>query len=235
MSRKSRFSFEVKLKAVKQYLNGERNYPSIANALDVPDSTIRMWVKAYQVDGEGALKSHKRNKRYSKELKLECAAAYLAGKGSYLDLANRFGLRSTCQLRQWVIKYNSHQELKDHDPISEAYMTSRRKTTLEERQRIVTYCKKHNWNYKETAIKYGCSYAQVYNWCKKYQVQGSKGLKDKRGHCLKESDLTETERLKREVEHLRVQNQIKDREIAFLKKVKDLERTWLLDNQSKGK
>ena len=35
MSRKSRFSFEVKLKAVKQYLNGERNYPSIANALDV--------------------------------------------------------------------------------------------------------------------------------------------------------------------------------------------------------
>lgn len=235
MSRKSRFSFEVKLKAVKQYLNSERNYPSIANALDVPDSTIRMWVKAYRVDGEDALKSHKRNKRYSKEFKLECAAAYLAGEGSYLDLANKFGLRSTCQLRQWVIKYNSHQELKDHDPISEAYMTSRRKTTLEERQRIVTYCKKHNWNYKETAIKYGCSYAQVYNWCKKYQVQGSKGLKDKRGHCLKESDLTETERLKREVEHLRVQNQIKDREIAFLKKVKDLERTWLLDNQSKGK
>ncbi|OYS00699.1 hypothetical protein CBF64_01000, partial [Lactobacillus taiwanensis] len=56
MSRKSRFSFEVKLKVVKQYLNGEENYPSIANALDVPDSTIRMWVKAYQVDGEDALK-----------------------------------------------------------------------------------------------------------------------------------------------------------------------------------
>ena len=235
MSRKSRFSFEVKLKAVKQYLNGERNYPSIANALDVPDSTIRMWVKAYQVDGEDALKSHKRNKRYSKEFKLECATAYLAGEGSYLDLANKFGLRSTCQLRQWVIKYNSHQELKDHDPIPEAYITSRRKTTLEERQSIVKYCKKHNWNYKETANKYGCSYAQVYNWCKKYKAQGSKGLKDKRGHRLKESDLTETERLKREVEHLRVQNQIKDREIAFLKKVKDLERTWLLDNQSKGK
>uniref|UniRef100_UPI003F56C589 helix-turn-helix domain-containing protein n=1 Tax=Lactobacillus acidophilus TaxID=1579 RepID=UPI003F56C589 len=192
-------------------------------------------VKAYQVDGEDALKSHKRNKRYSKEFKLECATAYLAGEGSYLDLANKFGLRSTCQLRQWVIKYNSHQELKDHDPIPEAYMTSRRKTTLEERQSIVKYCKKHNWNYKETANKYGCSYAQVYNWCKKYKAQGSKGLKDKRGHRLKESDLTETERLKREVEHLRVQNQIKDREIAFLKKVKDLERTWLLDNQSKGK
>ncbi|OYS04304.1 transposase, partial [Lactobacillus taiwanensis] len=34
---------------------------------------------------------------------------------------------------------------------------------------------------------------------------------------------------------LKMQNQIKDREIAFLKKVKDLERMWLLDNQSKGK
>lgn len=47
MSRKSRFNFEVKLKVVKQDLNGKRNYPSIAKSLDIPDSPIRMWVKVY--------------------------------------------------------------------------------------------------------------------------------------------------------------------------------------------
>lgn len=66
-------------------------------------------------------------------------------------------------LKQWVIKYNSHQELKDYNPIPEAYMTKRKKTTLEERKQIVEYCKNHEWNYKETALKFDCGYAQVYN------------------------------------------------------------------------
>ena len=99
----------------------------------------------------------------SKDFKLKCIAAYLNGEGSYDYLTNKFGLRSAAQLKQWVIKYNSHQELKDYNPILEAYMTKRKKTTLEERKQIVKYCKDHQWNYKEAALKFGCSYAQVYN------------------------------------------------------------------------
>lgn len=235
MSRKSKFSYEVKLKAVKQYLNGEGSQQSIAHVLGISQTTIRNWIHSFKIQGKEALKPSKYNQRYSKEFKLKCVAAYLAGEGSYLDITNKFGLKSEKQLRNWVIKYNSHQELKDYDPAPEAYMTNRKKTTLEERKIIVNYCKKHNWNYKDTAVKYGCSYAQVYNWCKKYKNQGSEGLKDKRGHHLKESELSETEKLRREVKRLEMENQIKDREIAFLKKVKELERTWLLDSQNKDK
>ena len=162
-------------------------------------------------------------------------AAYLTGKGSYNSLTHKFCLRSSNQLKQWVIKYNSHQELKDYNPAPETYMTKIKKTTLEERKQIVEYCKDHEWNYKEAALKFGCSYAQVYNWSKKYREQGFKSLEDRRGRHLKVTKLSETQRLKREVEQLKRENKLKDQQIAFLKKVKELERMCLLDNQSKDK
>lgn len=61
------------------------------------------------------------------------------------------------------------------------------------------------------------------------------GLADRRGHRLKEAELSETQRLKREIEQLKKENDIKDQEIAFLKKVKELERMCLLDSQNKDK
>lgn len=235
MSRKSKFSYEAKLKAVKQYLTGEGSLTSIAKALGAGTESLHQWVHAFKAQGPKALKPHNNNQRYSKDFKLKCVAAYLIGEGSYNQLANKFGLRSSKQLKQWVIKYNSHQELKDYDPIPEAYMTKRKKTTLQERKQIVEYCKNHEWNYKKTAFKFGCSYAQVYNWSKKYREQGANSLEDKRGHRLKESELSETQRLKREVEQLKRENELKDQQIAFLKKVKKLERMCLLDSQNKDK
>ena len=235
MSRKSKFSYEAKLKAVKQYISGEASPASIAKVLGAGKTTLRQWVYAFKDHGPEALRPHKYNQRYSNDFKLKCIAAYLNGEGSYDYLTNKFGLRSAAQLKQWVIKYNSHQELKDYNPILEAYMTKRKKTTLEERKQIVKYCKDHQWNYKEAALKFGCSYAQVYNWSKKYSAKGTDGLADRRGHRLKEAELSETQRLKREIEQLKKENDIKDQEIAFLKKVKELERMCLLDSQNKDK
>lgn len=74
-----------------------------------------------------------------------------------------------------------------------------------------------------------------YNWSKKYSAKGTDGLADRRGHRLKEAELSETQRLKREIEQLKKENDIKDQEIAFLKKVKELERMCLLDSQNKDK
>ena len=235
MSRKSKFSYEIKLKAIKKYLNGEASVLSIAKLIGADESTLRHWIHAFKAQGPEALKPHNNNQRYSKEFKLKCVAANLTGKGSYNSLTHKFCLRSSNQLKQWVIKYNSHQELKDYNPAPEAYMTKIKKTTLEERKQIVEYCKDHEWNYKEAALKFGCSYAQVYNWSKKYREQGFKSLEDRRGRHLKVTKLSETQRLKREVEQLKRENKLKDQQIAFLKKVKELERMCLLDNQSKDK
>lgn len=57
-----------------------------------------------------------------------------------------------------------------------------RRTTIEERREIVTYCLEHNHDYKGTADIYEVSYSQVYSWVKKYEANGEEGLTDKRGH-----------------------------------------------------
>ncbi|MEG2410144.1 MAG: helix-turn-helix domain-containing protein [Erysipelotrichaceae bacterium] len=60
-------------------------------------------------------------------------------------------------------------------------MTKGRKTTIEERQEIVKYCKEHDNEYKLAAEHFDVSYAQVYQWVQKYNEQGESSLEDKRG------------------------------------------------------
>lgn len=230
MSRKSKFSAEEKLAAIKLCLTGGKNNSQVAKIYGVTKSTIRLWRKQYLYNGIQGLESIKRNQIYSKEFKLQLVKKYLSGEGSFLDLAAKYGLRSQTQLKQWVIKYNSHVELKDYDPKSEVYMAaSRRKTTQEERQEIVDWCLNHDKNYKLTAEKFSCSYAQVYNWVKKFISQGKDGLIDKRGHHKSEEELTELEKAEREIAKLKHQLKMARTEIEFSKKLQKLERELMLE------
>lgn len=101
---------------------------------------------------------------------------------------------------------------------------ARRKTTMEERREIVTYCLNHNRDYKGTASVYEVSYSQIYSWVKKYEVNGEEGLADRRGHHKTEDEVDELERLRRE--NIRLKRQLEERDMAveLLKKVKEFER-----------
>jgi transposase len=101
---------------------------------------------------------------------------------------------------------------------------ARRKTTLEERKKIVEYCLKHNHDYKGTASKYDVSYSQVYSWVKKYDADGEDGLCDRRGHHKTDDEVDELERLRRENLRLKRQLEEKDMIVELLKKVKEFER-----------
>ncbi|NRN79994.1 hypothetical protein IMAU30115_00150 [Lactobacillus helveticus] len=234
MSRKSKFSYEVKLAAVQQYLNSGLSYAQIAKSIGVSGRSVNQWMDSFKLKGPDALKVHKHNQSYTKEFKLKCIKAYLNGQGSYEQLANKYGLRGSTQLKNWVSKYNSHRRLENYYPTPEVYKMTRKKTNQQEREEIVKYCRYHDLNYKETAKKYGCSYAQVYNWCKKYEHKGNEGLKDNRGRKRSQSELSELEKMQLQVKELQRQLEISQRENMLLKKVRDLEREWLLD-QNKGK
>ncbi len=82
----------------------------------------------------------------------------------------------------------------------------------------------HDRNYKETAAKYGCSYSQVYSWVRKYDRQGTDGLNDNRGHRKAEEDLTDNEKLEREIKRLKEELRRKEIEVKFLKKLSELGR-----------
>lgn len=103
-------------------------------------------------------------------------------------------------------------------------MTKGRKTTYDERIEIVQYCIEHENNYAETAEKYQVSYQQVYTWMKKYKDNGVEGLLDQRGRTKPQSEMTELEILRAENRLLKAQNKRQKMEVAFLKKLDEIER-----------
>ncbi|MDD4610088.1 MAG: helix-turn-helix domain-containing protein [Bacteroidaceae bacterium] len=222
----SKYSSEVRLKAVEDYFNGERSVSEIARDLSISsEQTVRNWIAMYRNLGLSAFIVRKNNQSYTKELKTKVVEEYLDGKGSLIELTARYNLRSQETLRNWVMKYNSYIELRDYDPKQEVYMAeARRNTTIEERKKIVEYCMANNKDYKVTAEQFNVSYGQVYSWVKKYNSTGEKGLIDNRGHHKSDDEVDELERLRRENKRLKRQLEEEKMTVELLKKVKEFER-----------
>ena len=119
MSRKVKYTKEVKLKASKDYLSGKVSAFNIARSLGMSkrgDEIVRYWARQYEVNGDEIFDDKPRNKSYSKEFKEKVVKEYLDGKGSFKYLAAKFGIPSNCTVLSWVKKYNGHIELEDYDP-----------------------------------------------------------------------------------------------------------------------
>ena len=153
---------------------------------------------------------------------------YLAGGLSQRSLAKKYGILAPSTISSWVKVYNSHEELTDSRPEGSKYLMAKgnkpRKTTQDERLRIVEHCIANENNYTMTAKEFNCSYGQVYSWVKKYEVQGIDGLYDRRGRNKPTDELTELERLQAENRLLRAQAKQQQMEIDFLKKLDAVER-----------
>ncbi|MEG2378578.1 MAG: transposase, partial [Clostridia bacterium] len=57
--------------------------------------------------------SRRRNKKYSKELKIKAVEEFLAGNGSQLGICRKYEISSHTQLQEWIKVYNGHKELKE--------------------------------------------------------------------------------------------------------------------------
>ena len=164
--------------------------------------------------------SRRRNKKYSKELKLEAVQEYLSRKYSQLEICKKHGILSHTQLQNWIKWYNGHKEIKaTRGAGTEIYMTKGRKTTQQERTEIVAFCTEHGKDYPLTIETYSVSYQQIYSWVEK----GVNGLSDGRGRIKPEEEMTENEKLKAENKILQARLKEKEMELAFLKKLKELE------------
>lgn len=167
-------------------------------------------------------KSHK-NKKYSKELKLQAVQDYISGNGSLREICRRYEILSNKQLRNWIKVYNGHKDFKERSAAKgEIYMTKGRKTTQEERAEIVAFCIEHGKDYGLTVETYKVSYQQIYAWVRKYEEKGVKGLTDRRGKAKPEDELTEEDRLRQENKILQAKIKDQEMEIALLKKLREL-------------
>ena len=165
----------------------------------------------------------RKNKKYSKELKLEAVQAYLNGEGSQYEISKRFNILSHSTLQDWIKWYNGHKEVKERRGAgTEIHMTKGRKTTQEERAEIVAFCIEHGKDYPLTIQTYGVSYQQIYAWVRKYEEHGIDGLKDGRGRTKPLEEMSETERLRMENKILKAQLKDAEMENKLLKKLREL-------------
>lgn len=224
MGRKAKFSYEDKLKACEDYLNGIASVSQIVESLGVKESIVFEWINKYRMNGPESLMPKLKNSSYTKEFKTKAVEDYLSGGGSQEEICNKYQITSRSVLRRWIAKYNDLKELEDYIPKPEVYTKmARRKTTLEEREEIVKYCIEHNNDYKNTAAVYDVSYSQVYSWVQKYSKDGKDALTDKRGKRKAEEELTEVEKLQRQNKILEARIRELEMEAVLLKKVQEIE------------
>lgn len=164
-----------------------------------------------------------KNKKYSKELKMQAVQDYLSGKGSQKEICRKYKIKHHSILQAWIMWYNGHKEFREPSSAKgEIYMTKGRKTTQEERAEIVAFCIEHGKDYGLTVETYEVSYQQIYAWVKKYEEKGVEGLTDRRGKAKPECELTEEDRLRQENKILQAKIKDQEMEIALLKKLREL-------------
>ena len=228
MGRKSKYSKEVKIKACEDYEKGEGSFKSIAKSIGTNKEVVRRWYLRYREHGTSVFKTSNRNQSYDKEFKLSVIKEYTTGKYSLPDLAAKYNISVTV-IRNWVNKWYNGIEIKDYDPKGDVYTMKSRKTTFEERLKIVKWVIENNMSYKDAADKYSVTYALVYKWTKQYIDKGPEALKySKREPKAKsevdESNLSEVEKLKSELEKEKALRKRREFELEVLKKKEELEK-----------
>ncbi len=227
MSRKSKTDPALKVELVERYLRAEIGILEANRLAGLSDSntkSFRQWVNIYRNEGPAGLLNQEHNRCYPKEVKLQAVNDYLNGKGSLMDIAAQYGLRSKSQLQTWLKEYNDHGDVKTRGSEGGSYMRKARQTTPDERLTIVQDCLANDRNYGAMALKYNCSYQQVRNWVLRYEQMGSAGLEDRRGRRFgSQPARTHEEELRDKIAELERKNRDLQMENDLLKKVRELE------------
>lgn len=228
MGRKPKYSKEVKIQACKDYEKCNGSFGRIADEIGTTNEVVRQWYLRYKEHGPNSLDASSRNKAYNKEFKLSVVEEYTSGKYSIPDLAAKYNIAYSV-VRRWIDKWYNGIDIKDYDPKGDVYTMKSRKTTFEERLEIVQWVIDNNMSYKDAADMFSITYALVYKWTRAYIDKGAEVLKyQKRGPKKKseidESNLTEIDRLKLELEKEKALRKRREFELEVLKKKEEFEK-----------
>ena len=105
MSKK--YTYEFKLKVVREYLNGPLGTPLLARKYNVSyHSLIQKWVNQYQNNGKKGLQIKKKNKKYPLNFKLDVLRFKQDTGASYEETANAFGIAEPSIIANWKRQYS---------------------------------------------------------------------------------------------------------------------------------
>ena len=225
MSRK-KYDDSFKRQVIQEHEAGNISCYALGQKYGVDAKCVRSWCRLYKQYGETFLIENHANINYTAEFKKQVVKSYLCGGKTYQSVASDFNILAPTTVRQWVMMYNNHEELKNSRPegLIDMVKNNTRKTDLQERINIVAYCIENDNNYALAAKEFHVSYGQVYSWVQKYRKSGTDGLIDRRGKSKHDEALSENERIQIENRMLKAENKRQQMEIDFLKKLEEIER-----------
>jgi len=98
-----KYSYEIKLKIVQAYLNGEGGYKYLSKKYDIScHSLVETWVNAYREFGKEGIMRSRQNNNYSFQFKLSVVELYLLSEVSYQELAISQGINNPALISKWV-------------------------------------------------------------------------------------------------------------------------------------
>lgn len=192
--------------------------------MEISPTQFRHYVRRYREYGEAALYPKGRNNFYSEDFKLRVVEEHLEKGATATSLALKYDIPSRSTVSSWIIKYTKGEQVKTHSPSPEVYNMATRRTTYEERVKIVETFFNKQMSYKEAASAFQIPYQTIYRWVQKYKKHGSAGLVDGRGRGKPDKVQTAEERLKVENLALKRRNKYLEMEVKALKKAKQIER-----------
>ena len=223
MSKRKKIKAEDKIRTAKACANGTTSLNAAAEQLGIHQSVVDDWVRLYQTEGIGAFLPREANRRYDPVVKEAAVKDYLSGRDSLRGICKIYKIRSTRQLRDWIMVYNGHKDFKKQTGGSR--MTKGRETTQAERIAVAKACIANGKNYGEVAIAYNVSYQQARSWTLKYIEGGEAALEDRRGQRKKDQQpRTELEQAQIEIEKLKHKLKMLEMENHLLKKLEEIER-----------
>ena len=223
MSKKEKIKAEDKIRTAKACVNGTISLNAAAEQLGIHQSVVDDWVRLYQTEGIGAFLPREANRRYDPVVKEAAVKDYLSGRDSLRGICKIYKIRSTRQLREWIMVYNGHKDFKKQTGGSR--MTKERETTQAERIAVAKACIANGKNYGEVAIACNVSYQQARSWTLKYIEGGESALEDRRGQRKKDQQpRTELEQAQIEIERLKHKLKMLEMENHLLKKLEEIER-----------
>ena len=99
----TKYNLEFKLKVVKEYLEGNIGYLSLAKKYNIKsESVIRRWLNTYKTQDYEGLEVKRKNNKYTLEFKLNTVNLYLTGEMSYQSLANELKINNPPMIAKWV-------------------------------------------------------------------------------------------------------------------------------------
>ena len=174
MGRKSKFSLEERVSMCKDYLEKGMRFKDITIKYGVSDSGLYQYINRFRIHGVHGLKEvGNRNRSYTKEFKAKIIDKILEGN-SIEYLSTKYLLPSAI-VTKWINQYNKGI-INDYIPRGEIYTMKSPKLSEEKKMAIARECIDNGKNYKETCVKYGVNYSNLYSWVSKYQDKILKSL-----------------------------------------------------------